>query len=93
MPTTLIAPKTAAELSADVPVSQGGSVNFGLYRAGGGSMNSEVVVPLTRKNPAGTYEDTGLSLSASTPNQVVYGAGVYRAEKPVTAAVIGVMTD
>lgn len=92
MPTALLAPATAAANSADFTVTTAG-INVGLYTADGSSIGGDVVVAIKRKNPSGTYNDTGVVIKGGAGNQVIHGPGVYRAEKPVTSAAIGVQTD
>ncbi len=89
----LMTPQTAAGNSSDIVVASGSQVNVGLYQASGGVMSGEVVAYITRKNPSGGYDATGVALSGQTPSQVISGAGTYRVEKPATSASIGVQTD
>jgi len=93
MPVALISPTTAASNSADFTVTGSTAVSVGLYTAAGGGMAGDVSVGISRKNPAGTYQSTGLVVSGAVPNVVVAAPGVYRAEKPATAVAVGVVTD
>lgn len=93
MPTALFTPVTAATNTADQTIPAGGQLTFGLYQAAGGNLPSGFDAPITRKNPSGTYDATGLSLNAANPNQVIAAGGVFRVEKPVTAVAVGVDVD
>ncbi len=93
MPTQVLAPTTSAGTSGDITVTSAAPVTVGLFSAGGGAIAANVVAPITRKNPSGTYNQTGEALSGAATNATITGAGVYRVEKPITDSAIGILTD
>lgn len=88
----LLAPQTTAANSADVVIAAGGAANFGLKTAADGPIPFDEALKITRKSDGGKYADTGVWLTANSPNAVITGEGSYRVEKPATRAAIGVYT-
>lgn len=95
MPTNAIAPQTAAANSADITVAAGVPVTLGVMTAVGGTapFTEDEYMPVRRKNASGTYDDTGLTLSPKSLQVSLSSPGVYRVEKPVTRAALGVNQD
>lgn len=93
MPTALLAPATAAANSADVTVTATAPVSLGLYTAAGGGIEGGISAMIARKNPAGTYQATGLVLTSAVKDLVVAAPGVYQVQKPVTVAAVGIVSD
>jgi len=96
MPTIVQAPQTAA-IDINITVAAGTPVHLGLYTAAGPVPNCQV--PILRKNPAGTLEQTGYILMADENlqradiNFNLVAAGDYVLRKPVTGVAIGVFKD
>lgn len=93
MPTQVLAKGTTAADTTEITVVAGTPKNIGLFRADEANVESDCKCPITRKDPDGNFQPTGLVLSGVNPNIVLIGAGVYIASRPVIKVATGIQTD
>lgn len=93
MPTEVLAKGTTAATSSDITVVAGTPINVGLFRADEAPIEADCKCKITRQDPDGNDQPTGLELNGVAPNIVLIGPGVYNVNRPEITVATGIQTD
>ena len=93
MPSSILAEANTAANSSEVTIVAGTPQTIGAFRTGELELDGTDHAVITRKDAVGEFQPTGLQIDRTHHDIVLYGPGVYRAERPVGNSGFGLIVD